>query len=190
MSERAVRGSLAQVAQQRGQSLAEVLLGARFVAVVDTSGSMQSPDSRGGRRRIDVAREELAQLQAERPGEIALVCFESAARWVPGGVPPEPAGGTDLAGGLRFARQVDDPETRFVVISDGYPDDQAAALAEAKRFAGALSTVYVGPEGDREARRFLQALAQAGRGRAETAVRVTGLADAVRPLLAASGGRP
>lgn len=190
MTEATVKGSLAQVARQRGQSLAEVLLGARFVAVVDTSGSMQSPDSRGGRRRIDVAREELAKLQAERPGEIALVCFESGVRWVPGGVPPEPGGGTDLAGGLRFARQVDDPETRFVVISDGYPDDRPAALAEARRFAGALSTVFVGPEGDLDARRFLQELAHAGRGTAETAARVANLADVVRPLLAVPGGRP
>lgn len=183
-----VRGSLAQVAQQRGQSLAEVLLGAKYVAIVDVSASMDTPDSRGRRRRIDTAREELAKLQAEYPGQIAVVAFSGTARWIPGGVPPEPEANTDLAGALAFARQVDDPDTAFFAISDGQPDSPPDALREAAAFVGRVSAVYVGPEDDRQARRFMADLAAAGRGTTATAARVAGLADAVRPLLAGSAG--
>lgn len=183
MTELTVRGSLAQVARQRGQSLAEVLLGARFVAVVDVSSSMETPDSRGGRRRIDVAREELAALQAEHPGEIAVVAFSAHARWVPGGVPPEPEANTALAPALAFARQVDDPGLAFFVISDGQPDSPPDALREAAAFAGRVSAIYVGPEDDPQARTFMADLARTGRGAAATAARAAGLADAVRPLL-------
>ena len=57
------------------------------MAIVDVSPSMEERDSRGGRPRIDVAQEELAALQAEFPGRIAVFAFSDACRLVAGGVP-------------------------------------------------------------------------------------------------------
>ena len=146
---------------------------------------MDTPDSRGGRRRIDVAREELAKLQAEHPGKLALVCFSSHAQVMPGGVPPEPDGTTNLVDGLVLARKWDGLGITFVVVSDGEPNSEDAALAEAKQFTSRIDTVYVGPPDDRRGANFLRRLAAAAGGQHATAARVMGLVDAMRPMLAA-----
>jgi hypothetical protein len=184
MSEPIVAGSLAQVARQRSEGLAAAWLGVTHVCIVDVSASMDERDSRGGRRRVEVAREELARLQAEHPGKLALLCFSGWHRWIPGGVPPEPDSNTDLAGALRFAKQVDGTGVAFVVISDGLPDNPDFALEVAREFVDSISCVHVGPEGDTGARRFLERLAKLGRGTAAASARAVDLADAVRPLLA------
>jgi hypothetical protein len=100
-------------------------------------------------------------------------------------VPPEPDSNTDLAGALRFAKQVDGTGVAFVVISDGLPDNPDDALEVAREFVDAISTIHVGPESDSGARRFLERLAKLGRGTAAASARAVDLADAVRPLLAA-----
>jgi hypothetical protein len=181
-----VTGSLAAVAGGRGRPLAEQFLYVEHVLLFDTSSSMSTADGRAGRRRIDVAREHLARLQAELPGKLAIVAFGDEARFVPGGVPPEPAGGTDLAGALRFARRLDVPGVRFLCISDGEPDAPQAALEVARTFRAPISTIYVGPEGG-EGQAFLARLARAVGGRSATAARAAGLADAARPLLLGPG---
>lgn len=187
MSDAIVAGSVAAVARREGRSVAEQFLDVTTVVIVDTSGSMDQNDSRGGRRRIDVAREELAKLQAEFPGKLAIVAFAYDATFVPGGVPPEPYGGTDLAGALRFAKQLDVAGMRFIVISDGEPDNELDAIEVAKQYVSPISTVCVGPEHEPAGRRFLQQLAQVARGEHATADRAMELADAVKPLLLAAG---
>jgi hypothetical protein len=181
-----VRGSLADVASQGGQSLAEAFVTAEAVILCDVSGSMDAHDSRGGRSRYDVACAELGALQANLPGRLAVIAFSDRPEFVPGGVPPFLSGGTDLAAALRFAKVADVPGMRFIVISDGEPDNAAEALHVAATFTSRIDTVYVGPEAFPQGREFLERLAARHGGQSVTADRAAQLAtQAARLLLSA-----
>lgn len=182
-----VPGSLAAVAQQSGQSVAESFVSADAIIIVDISASMLARDSRGGLSRWEVACQELARLQAEMPGKLALIEFSETATFVPSGCPSPPRTATNLAGALRFARIADVEGMRFFVISDGIPDDATGALAEARQYKAPISTIFVGPE-DGAGRAFLARLAQAAGGQAVKAECVLELAATMLPLLQA--GRP
>lgn len=184
-----VTGSIAAVAARGNRSIAESMLDVEHVIMIDCSGSMEMHDSQGGRSRHAVACEHLARLQAEFPGKIAVVAFSSHAQFMPGGVPPQPIGGTDVTGALTFSKKMDGPGVQFVLISDGQPDDEASALAVAKTYKAKISTIYVGPETERGGADFLRRLAVANGGQFQTADRVTLLADVMRPLLTA-GAHP
>ena len=186
MPEAIVTGSLRAVARRRGRPLAEQFLDVEHVALVDVSPSMEARDGPGGRARIDVAQEALAVLQAEFPGRIAVFAFADGCRLVAGGVPRCAGGGTDLAGALRTTRPYDGLVARFVLISDGEPDDPEGALEIARAYRTPISTVYCGPEGG-PGGPFLQRLAAVAGGRHADAARAAGLADAVRPLLLGAG---
>ena len=184
MTQSIVPGSLSAIAQREGQSLAETFLSADAVILVDTSGSMMTSDSRGGRSRYNVALEELAQLQAHMPGKLAVIAFSDSTIFVPGGQPPLLGGGTDLAGALRFAKVADVPGIRFVVISDGQPDDSHAALAVAATYQNRIDTIFVGPENDwHGGQAFLQQLAAASGGKHLAADRAMELANKTERLL-------
>ncbi len=179
-----VQGSLSAVAQRDGKSLAESFLNANAVIIVDTSGSMRTCDSRGGKPRYDVALQELAQLQLHMPGKLAVIAFSDNTIFCPGGQPPLLGGGTDLAGALRFAKVADVPGMRFVVISDGQPDDEREALAVAQTYTNRIDTIFVGPENDwHGGRSFLQRLAAASGGQHIAADRVQELASKTEQLL-------
>ena len=178
-----VAGSLADQARTNNTSLAESFLSAALIVIVDTSGSMGATDSRGGRSRYDVACAELADLQRTMPGKVAVIAFSSDTVFVPGGVPPFLGGGTDLAGALQFAHVADTPGMRFVVISDGEPDDSAAALTVTSTFAARIDTIYVGPEANPSGRHFLQQLAKSSGGKSVTADRATELRSSIEALL-------
>jgi len=176
-------GSIADLAQKSNTSIAESFLSADVIIIVDTSGSMSAQDSRGGRSRYEVALEELAQLQKQLPGKIAVVNFSNMVEFVPGGVPIFLNGGTDLTQALEFVK-IADGLVQFIVISDGQPDDKRSALAVASRFQSKIDVVYIGPENDYAGgRRFLEQLAAASGGRFVTADRARELANAVETLL-------
>ncbi len=181
-----VKGSLADVATQNGQSLAQTFVGAEAVVIVDTSGSMSAADSRGGNTRYNVACDELAALQAGMPGKIAVLSFSQHTMFCPDGKPFNQGGGTDLAGALKFAQIADVPGIRFIVISDGEPDSPSAALAVAKTYKSRIDVIYVGPEALPDGRDFLTRLAKASGGQAVTADRAQGLLGATQKLLAAT----
>lgn len=179
-----VIGSLADISKREGHSLAESFLSCDAVILVDVSGSMNATDSRGGKSRYEVALGELAELQKHMPGKLAIIAFSDSTIFCPGGQPMMLNGGTNLAGALKFARVADVPEMRFVVISDGCPDEPEKALAEAAKYKAHISTVFVGPEGDHEGgRAFLQKLATASGGQAVTADRAKELASKTATLL-------
>ncbi len=180
-----VKGSLADVARQNNQSIARTFVGAKVVVIVDTSSSMRANDSRGGRTRYDVACDELAALQAGMPGKIAVLSFANTTMFCPDGKPYNQGGGTDLAGALKFAMLADVPGIRFIVISDGEPDDRGAALTVAKAYQNRIDVIYVGPESNPAGRDFLMQLAQASGGQAVTADKAQGLLEATQKLLAA-----
>jgi hypothetical protein len=181
-----VSGSLGAIAQRDGLSLAESMLNAENMILVDVSGSMDAHDSRGGRRRYDVACEELVKLQQAHPGKIAVVAFSSSVVFAPSGVPAFEGGGTDLVAGLRFALPFDGT-MRFIVISDGEPNDEKATLDIARQFSSRIDTVYVGPEADRSGARFLRQLAAATGGQHVKADRAQELAARVETLLLNGG---
>lgn len=181
-----VPGSLQDQATASGGSLAETFLNCDLVVLVDTSGSMIDSDAPGGRRRYDAACDELAKLQASQPGKIGVIGFSSYPAFCPGGQPPFQKGGTDLAAALDYARLVDGL-CKVVVISDGQPDNEEAALRAARAYTTSeISTVYVGPEGG-AGQDFLRKLAAANRGQSVTAEKTKQLAAKIERLMLSAG---
>jgi Mg-chelatase subunit ChlD len=180
-----VVGSIADVAAKSGTSLAETFINCDAVVLIDVSGSMDAPDSRGGHSRYQIALEELAVLQQTLPGKIAVIAFSSGPVFVPGGAPPFLGAGTDLAAALQFAKVADVPsgDMHFFVISDGEPDDRNAALQVAKTYHNRIDTIYVGPESYPRGRDFLMQLAATSGGQSVTADRVQELARVTQQLL-------
>lgn len=192
MSTALVPGSLQAIATQEGQTLAESFLGADAIIVVDVSGSMAARDvdrhnleRRSGRSRYEAACDELARLQSSLPGKIAVIAFSDTYEFAPSGTPHFIGGGTDLADALRFVHVADGCGMRFIVISDGEPNDESRALAEARRFVDRIDTVYVGPSGD-AGERFLQDLARASGG-TSSRQSVADLSRTVQQLLLTAG---
>lgn len=181
-----VPGSLQAQAAASGATLAETFLSCDLIVLVDVSGSMQATDAPGGAMRYDAACRELATLQASHPGKLGVIAFSTSPVFCPGGQPPGLFGGTDLAAALDYAHLVDGL-CALVVISDGEPNDQSAALAAAARYTQSdISTVYVGPEGGAGAA-FLRTLAAASRGQSTTATNTANLATQVSRLMLAAG---
>ena len=163
-----VAGSMGAIAKQTGKSIAETFISAEVVIIVDTSGSMSATDSRGGKSRYDVACEELAQLQAHLPGKVAVISFSYQVIFCPSGVPIYFGGGTDMAQALQFAKIAEIPGMRFILISDGQPDEPSPTLSIAKQYKNKIDVIYVGPESDPGGRVFLEQLAAATGGQAMT----------------------
>ncbi len=180
-----VPGSLGAIAQRDGVSLAESFLNCDVLIIVDTSGSMDTRDSRGDQTRYQVALDELAALQAHQPGKCGVIAFSSDVAFCPGGQPIPYMQGTDLAKALRFAKVADVPGIRFIIISDGQPDSPQEALAEAARYQNRIDVVFVGSELSPIGRDFLQQLAQASGGQIVTADRAELLAQKTQLLLTA-----
>lgn len=178
-----IPGSIGAIAQREGISLAESFANADVVALVDVSGSMDAQDSTGGRSRYDVACAELANLQNANPGKVAILAFSNDTLFCPSGQPPKMFGSTNLAGALAFARVADTGDVRFVVISDGQPDDSESALSEARKYRGRIDVVYVGPESYPAGRDFLTRLAQVRGGVTVTADKAQQLAAQTQRLL-------
>lgn len=165
MSTQLVYGSLQDISQRAGRPVAETFLSVDALVAVDTSGSMNMADCQDGRRRYDVACEQLIRLQKELPGKVGVISWSSSVQFNPGGVPYYLGCGTDLAGVLKFVKPADGTSIKLILISDGEPDDESEALRLAKQFKSKISTIYVGPESG-PGRDFLRRLAEATGGQA------------------------
>ena len=181
-SAQAVKGSLAKVAEQNNQSIAETFVNADVIIIVDTSGSMASRDGIE-RSRYQVARDELAKLQSELSGRIAVLAFSDTVVFCPNGVPYDLGGGTAMSEALSFAKVADIPLMRFIVIADGYPNNREEALRVARTFTSQIDTIYVGPESDVSAKAFMQELASVKRGQYATDKSGLKLAETTKQLL-------
>ena len=180
-----VTGSIGAIAKQSGKSIAESFVSADMVILVDTSGSMNTNDSRGGQTRYQVACSELASLQNNMPGKIAVIAFSSDVSFCPSGVPLLLNCGTDIAGALKFAKIADVPDMKFILISDGEPDDEKEALDVAKTYKNKINVIYVGPEERPHGRDFLNRLAKSTGGSSVTVDRAKELQAGVMQLLKA-----
>lgn len=176
------KGSVADVARANGTTVAKAFLAADVVVIVDTSGSMGARDSRGGNSRYDIAVEELRKVQERNPGAVAVVSFSDSVEFCPDGNPINLSGGTDVESALKYVKQVDGM-VKFVLISDGEPDDEQDALNVAKTFKSKVNTIYVGPEIGNGGRDFLRRLANLTGGQMSDSKFAVDLADKVTPLL-------
>lgn len=158
-----VPGSIFDVAKQEGVGIAEVFINAVAVVIADISSSMNASDfdQEYGSRYEQLMRE-LNKLQQDIPGKIALIAFNDTAQFVASGVLPPARGTTDLAAGLRFAQAADGTGIRFIVISDGEPDSERAALDLAGQFSDRIDTIYIGPKGG-PGQAFLDRLSRASK---------------------------
>lgn len=177
-----VTGSLGAIARQENKSLAEAFVNADLVVIIDTSGSMSTHDSRGGKSRYEVACMELGTIQNRYPGKIAVLAFSDNVMFCPSGMPTYFGGNTDMAKALQFAKVADVPGMQFILISDGEPNDEQETLAVATTYKNKISTIYVGPEDRPAGRDFLQRLAAATGGQTVTADRANLLADKITTL--------
>ncbi len=183
MNTNIIPGSISAVAQSTGKPIAVLFSEAEVVTIVDVSGSMSSYDSRNGKSRYTIACEELAQIQKNRPGKVAVIAFSSTALFCPGGIPAFEMGGTNLANALRYAKIADVPGMNIIVISDGEPDSEREALAVATTYKNKISTIYCGPENKPYGREFLNQLAKATGGSSLASDRAMELGKTIETLL-------
>jgi hypothetical protein len=148
------------MASQSRKGLAEVFMNCKALVLVDVSGSMELQDC-GGRTRFEVASERLICLQRDHPGSVGIVPWNHNAYFAPNGLPADAFGGTDLVKALSFIKSADGCGMKFIVISDGCPEDEAGALQLASTFKTKIDTIYVGPEGPNgeAGRKFMRDLA-------------------------------
>jgi len=163
-----VKGSIADLAQRNNQSLAETFLSCDCVVLIDVSGSMSAYDNYD-KSRYERACESLRNLQNSLEGKIAVVRFSHDVAFEPAGVPAFTGGGTDLKKGLQFIKAADVPGIRFIVISDGTPDNPQQALSMAKTFQNKIDVIFVGNELDSGAIAFMNDLARVSGGKQVTA---------------------
>jgi hypothetical protein len=135
------------------------------VVLADTSGSMGLPE--GSRRRIDILTDVLRAALAQVP-RARVIAFSSLPRELDASEPrclvlPEPEGGTALDLALDYLPANRLQPGRVIILSDGAPDDAAAALAAARRLAPVtIDAFYCGPDDERAAIGFMRALSLAG----------------------------
>lgn len=178
-----IPGSLGAIAQANNKSLAETFCQCDHIIIMDTSGSMYTNDSRGGKSRYDVALEELTQLQKNLPGKVAIISFSDDTVFCPSGVPAFMGGGTQLTRALNFVKVADLPGMDFILVSDGDPDDRTGALKIAATFTQKINVIYVGPESRPDGRDFLAKLANATGGTTVTASSANNLLSKIETLL-------
>ena len=183
MTHAMTKGSLSDLAAQHGGSLAEAFLSADTIILVDTSGSMASRDG-DTQTRYDRACAELAQLQANLAGRIAVMAFSTDVKFCPGGVPHYYGLGTDMVKALEFVRPADGLVDRLILISDGEPDQALATLALAAKFETQIDCIFIGPEVSPGAD-FLRRLAKASGGTSQAIAQASLLSERIERLMLA-----
>lgn len=181
-----VTGSMLDEANKSGMPLANTWLNCKIVAICDGSGSMYAEDSRGGRSRFSILKEELIRVQGDNPGAVAVISFSNYTEWNPDGTPFQEGAGTNLKEALKFIKVIDGTGIKILVISDGEPEDETGCINYAKTFQTKIDTIYVGPEDEHYGRDFLKRLADATGGQYQDDFTVDKLASKVTLLL--SGG--
>jgi hypothetical protein len=155
------------------------------VILCDVSSSMR--EAAGAHTRIWHLRAALDQVATP---DHTLIAFASHVTPMRGPADlPQPSGGTMLDLGLAAAARHDPRAT--LVISDGEPNDAAAALEVARGMPGRIDVIYCGDENNHAAMQFMRDLARAGAGRVVVhhwdMLRPVSLGHTVRLLLEGPG---
>jgi hypothetical protein len=112
--------------------------------------------------KIERLKRELQKLWPEM-GKARLMSFADRPEWIDGPSRlPSVGGGTDLAAALTMAALAWPSEV--IVISDGLPRDEQAALDAAQTIPGTISVLFIGDEGDQQGADFMRRLAMVGGG--------------------------
>ena len=170
MNHEITKGSIADLMQNENVSLAESFMTCECVVLFDVSGSMDTIDNGYKETRFERGKKELKSIQAEMPGKYAIIQFADRVDFMPGGVPMMwmSGGGTDLTAALKYAKIADEiPDMRFVVISDGEPNNNTTALKVASGYKNRIDTIFIGEEHNTwsaHARDFMRQLAQMSGG--------------------------
>lgn len=135
------------------------------VLLADCSSSMDICDTMGGLRRIDHLAQVL-QYILSRVRLQSLIAFNYCPFEIPlvGRITlPEPEGGTALDLALKHVLELEPRPTRCIVLCDGEPNNQQAALVAASALAPMpIDAYYVGSDHDLAAADFMARLARAG----------------------------
>lgn len=187
MNNSIVLGSIQDMATTTGRSLAECMVNVDVIVFVDVSGSMEDQDAPGGRSRYEAACEELANIQRQHPGRVAVIAFSNNVVFCASGVPAFEGRFTAMDNALEFGRIADGAGIQFILLSDGLPDSPRETLRIAEMYETPIDTVYMGPESGPEAdegRRFLAELSRITHGRSVTTAQP---AMIEQPILALMG---
>jgi hypothetical protein len=160
------KGSIKDVADRNNQSVADAMMEAEVIVIVDVSSSMGwnkdddyswEPTGKDNTRwhHANVA---LENLQRKFDGKIIVMDFGDEANWRLDGNIAKAYGGTNLTDALELAKDFDGVGMKFIVISDGEPNNQFTALAVAKQFTDPIDTIYIGPASG-QGEQFLRSLA-------------------------------
>jgi hypothetical protein len=177
--------------------------GAGMLFLLDCSFSMQDHvritlkgKINAERMRIDILRRTVADLRRAKPNAQMMafgpVFFQHTGEFgftkllaKDEEVPDATGGGTPLAEAIRDAAAAG--AKRIVILSDGVPNDQDAALEAARAFGMRVDCIYIGGDGEAdEGAKFLAQLAEASggnSGRDSMALGHKALADKVIGLL-------
>lgn len=159
------------------------------VVLCDVSGSMMDLIGHSGLSKYDHLKIALDDVLSGWP-KIVLVAFASSAKRLRSAKDlPDPqigalGGGTDLGRALRQVANMKPSKT--IVISDGCPDNEHSALAEAEGLTGSIDTIYCGPD-SHPAVRFLQKLSRSTGGVQVTWDGYRQVSSVIRGLLPAPG---
>ena len=181
-----VPGSIAHTTIQHGGQLPKPPI---MVVMFDISYSMDERDATlHGRTvsRYEAGVAQLKELQAKHPGQIAIIAFGDEATVCPGGVPPEPNGWTMLYLALEKAREADTGAMKFVIISDGLPQQGDLAKREAEQFSVPIDVIYVGR--DERGEEFMRDFAHGTGGTFYTDTSTMLLTATISKLLTDSAG--
>jgi len=170
-----IKGSVGYVAKERSIPLPAVLSAVEVVILVDTSGSM-------GGDKIRHARKAMEDIQGRNSGKCGIIHFGSTAEWLFHGILPAAGGSTNLAKALSLAKDMDGL-VKYIVISDGYPDNPDRALAIAKTYSSQIDTIFIGDDRDTAGKNFLLSLSRVSSGRSLGVRDVANLSSDVQRLL-------
>lgn len=176
-------GSVLDVANKSGKSIAETFLSCDVITIIDTSGSMGAQDDGNALTRYERACHELEELQAHLQGRIAVISFSDQAMFCPGGKPLYLGGGTHMANALQFTKVADIPGVRFILISDGEPYDEEETLKIAAGYKNKIDTIYIGAEESPTGRDFLTRLSHLTGGRSVNIYKAKELSAGIERLL-------
>jgi Mg-chelatase subunit ChlD len=114
----------------------------RSLLLVDCSDSMNGR-IRSGERKITALRSVVKGLRETHP--VPVAAFGSGGTILVDEV-PEPCGSTPLHTAIEYGRR--EGATHLVVVTDGQPDSESAAFAEARQFGHPIDVFYIGDGGD------------------------------------------